>query len=485
MKKTKGFLCVICIILTFSFLITPANAQTEELLSASDNEATDNAIGCYSADAKDAFLGSAQIVKNAKSAFLYELNTKTLMYAWEPDLPLAPTSFAKILTAIIAIEEGAMDSAVTVTESALADLPPSAVSADLSVNEVLPLQELIYCMLVGSANDAASVIAHYLSGGQVPFALKMNEFAQKIGCTNSHFTNPHGLHDPAQVTTARDTAKILEYAMGNDLFRKIFAATEYTVPATNKSAERHLITGNYLMSMEEVEIYFDERVIGGRTGVANDNTRCLASVARVESMELLSVVMGSASIYEEGGNRIRSFGGYTETKSLLDAGFTGFAAKQILYDGQALVQFDVANGDALLTAAPRTSIRTVLPEQLETGDLSFRYSEDGRGLAAPIKAGDFICNVEVWYQGLRIAATELYALNDVRAQSLVQVQEPKSESIWPLILTVICVVIVAGVATLGLRSKWGRRIVLRLRRVMKRRFKGKWYDGLGIFARTL
>ena len=391
------------------------------------------------------------------------------MYAWEPDMQLPPSSFVKILTAIIAIENGNMDSAVTVTESALAELPASAVSVDLVINEVLPLKDLLYCMLVGSANDAASVIAQYISGGQSLFADKMNAFAQEIGCTGSHFTNPHGLHDPQQYTTARDTAKIMEYAMKNDTFREIFGATEYTVAATNKCPERYLVTGNYMMSMDEVEIYFDERVIGGRTGVANDSTRCLITVAHAGSMELLCVVIGSESVYEEGGNRIRSFGGYNETKTLLDAGFTGHSATQIVYDGQALIQFEIAGGDSLLSAGSHASISTVLPENTALADLSFRYSQEGGQLRAPVSKGDKVGSVEVWHDGLLLGMTELFAMNDVRDTSLVVLDVQEENSILPGVIMAIVLVILVITVFILYRTGRIRRFINRMRRAWRKR----------------
>ena len=464
MKKSKGFLCFISILLLLSLLTLPVLAQTEPS-TVPDEESSDlSSRGCFSADAKEAFLGDGQLVKNAESAFLYELNTQTLMYAWQPDLALSPSSFAKILTAIVAIEHGDLNSAVTVTESALADLPGSAVSVDLQINEVLTLNDLLYCMIVGSGNDAAAVIAQHIGGSQAGFAELMNHLASNIGCTGSHFTNPHGLHDPQQVTTARDTVKILAYAMQNETFRTIFSTSEFTVPATNKSQERNLLTGNYMMSMEEVEIYFDERVVGGRTGVANDRTRCLATVARSGSMELLCVVMGSASVYEEGGSRIRSYGGYNETKTLLDVGFTGYTASRILYDGQALMQYDVVNGDSFLTVGPHSSVLSVLPDNATLDDITFRYSNDSGQLRAPISVGDKVSTVEVWFGDLLLGTTDLYAMNDVRDQSVIMLCEKEKSYIWVIVVILVTVVVLAAVAVFLWRSGIGRKYLYRFRR---------------------
>ena len=144
MKKSTGFLSIIVTILILSLLPVGVFGETEptETIPFIEDAAV---YGCYSTDAQDAFLGDTQLIKNAKSVFLYELNTRTLMYAWEPDLQLPPSSFVKILTAIIAIENSNMDSAVTVTESALSELPASAVSVDLVINEVMPLHACWFC----------------------------------------------------------------------------------------------------------------------------------------------------------------------------------------------------------------------------------------------------------------------------------------------------------------------------------------------------
>ena len=473
MKKNKGFSCVISLLLVALTFLTPVFAVTEPTAAVEKEYQDLLAYGCYSADAREAFLGKDQLVKNAKSVFLYELNTQTLMHAWEPDLQLPPSSFVKIMTAIIAIENGDLDSIVTVTESALADLPASAVSVKLQVNEVITLRDLLYCMTVGSGNDAAAVIAQHIGGSQTKFVGLMNQRASDLGCDATHFTNSHGLHDPQQVTTARDTAKILAYAMKNETFRTIFTTAEYTVPETNKSPERELITGNYMMSMEEVEIYFDERVIGGRTGVANDRTRCLATVAKSGSMELLCIVMGSASVYEDGGSRIRSYGGYNETKELLDRGFTGFTASQILYDGQALIQYEVPNADDLLTLGPYSQVSSVLPDNATLADISFRYDKDENQLRAPISAGEKVCSVEVWYGNLLLAETDLYAMNDIREQQIISLYEKPSSGIPAVVIVAVVIILLAAVVFVLLRAGALQRLFFPLRKKALRRNRRK------------
>lgn len=476
MKKTTFLIKIICISLLTNLLVLPVSAQAPASLQ-NDTEAVDvGTSGCFSVDATVSILGADQLVKNAKSVFLFERNTQMLMYAWEPDLRLPPSSFVKILNAIIAIENGDLSDAVTVYQSVLDTVPSDAVSADLVADEVLSLEDLIYCMMVGSANDAAAVIANHIAGSQQLFVDKMNAFAQQLGCTGSNFVNVHGLHDDDQYITARDTARILSYAMENESFRTIFSAVYYTVPATNKSASRDLASGNFMMNQDDMQIYYDSRVIGGRTGVASDGTRCLATVAQANGMELICVVLGADSVYEEDGYSVRSFGGYNETKTLLDAGFTGYMTSQVLYDGQALLQREIANGDALLIAGPKTTIRAVLPDNMTTSDLTFKYSSSDQ-LHAPIAVGDKVCTVEIWYKNLFLGQTDLFAMNAVRAGSTFASPESAGEEMSTGLVIALVVLAAALISVtiflvrkgyIQLRARSRKRRVMRTRKDRRR-----------------
>ena len=134
-------------------------------------------------------------------------------------------------------------------------------------------------MMVGSANDAAAVIAEHIGTSQGAFVGLMNQRAKELGCENTQFMNANGLSHEEQYTTARDLAKITEAALHNEIFVELFSAIKYTVPATNKSEARELVTTNHLMSTETVRNQFDERVTGGKTGALNTTDRSLICTA--------------------------------------------------------------------------------------------------------------------------------------------------------------------------------------------------------------
>lgn len=455
MKKIGILWMLICLI--FSFVFVPVGVLAAEE-AAQSGEVSAVANSCHGVDADTALLGTEKRVDNLKSAFLYEANSQTLMYALNPDEKLAPASFVKILTVLIAVERGTLSDMVTVTEGAVASVPFDAVSADLLPNEQMSLEDLLYCVLVGSANDAASVVAEHICGSQEAFVQVMNDYARELGCTGTQFTNVHGLHDDAQYTTARDTARILDAALRNEEFRTVFTAVSHDIAATNLSEERNLITGNFLMDKSS-RLYYDSRVIGGRTGVAGDGRRTLAAAAEKNGMMLISVVMGAESVYLEDGYSAVSIGGYKETSTLLDAGFNGYKTAQILFADQALKQCTVIDGASDVVVGPNVSVTTVLPENITAGDLAFRFDDDT--YYAPIEAGQKLSNVTVWHGNMCIAQVELYALNAV--SSLRAQQEyiaPEKVNVWPVVLWVAVGIAVGVVVVFA-----GLRFVRILRRL--------------------
>ena len=368
--------------------------------------------GCNTVDGQVPFLGTGVLVSNTVSAVLYETNTDSLMYAHNADQQVSPASLVKILTALIAVEKGKMDDVVTVHEEVLATLAPDAAVVELVADEVLTVRDLLYCMMVASGNDAAVVLADHVLGSQEAFVAEMNRYAEELGCTATHFTNVHGLHDDNQYTTARDVTRILAKAVENEAFCEVFGAIYYTVPESNKSPERHISTQNYMMNDDKDVNYYDTRVTGSRTAVNNDYSRSVASVAELNDMQLICVVIGAKSQYAEDGYTTLVFGGYGETKQLLDLGFNGYRTAQILYPDQVFKQVSVVNGDCDLTIGTKSGASCVIPSNLGENDLVYRFADES-GYTAPVENGQSLSMLQVWYGSVCIAQSETYAMNGV------------------------------------------------------------------------
>lgn len=382
------------------------------VFAAEPTEDASISSGCNTIDGAVSYLGVQTSVKNCKAAILYETNTDTLMYAQNADTQLPPSSLLKILTALIAIEKGNMSDVVMVKEETLATLASDAVSIDLVPEEVVTVQDLLYGMMVGSGNDAAAVLAEHIMGSQQAFVDEMNRYAQSLGCTATNFTNVHGLHDDAQYTTARDVGRILAKAVQNETFCEVFGEKYYTVPETNKSEARYLTSQNYLINNDKVIDYFDERVTGSRTAVANDRTRSIASVAQVNDMELICIVMGAESKYEDDGYTVKVYGSYKETKELFNLGFTGNKTTQILHSNQTFMQKSVMDGSSDVIIGTDTGAFAVVPENINENTLTYRYVNEVP-MSAPIEKGQRAATLQVWLGAVCIAQADLFTMNKV------------------------------------------------------------------------
>ena len=176
MKKSP----IICLLLAFFMLISVLFPVT----SSASSPAVER--GCNSLQARVPLGGTQQLTETAKAVLLYELNTDTLVYAWNPDQRIDPSGMVKILTALVALEHGNLEDEVTVDRDTLNSVGIGIVSANLQSGEVITVRDLLYCVMVKSANDACAVLAKHIGGTQAEFVAMMNEKARQLGCTDSH-----------------------------------------------------------------------------------------------------------------------------------------------------------------------------------------------------------------------------------------------------------------------------------------------------------
>ncbi len=458
----KFGIILLCICLLWSFSVVTASATSGDIAESTVD-------GCIGLDAGETLLGNKKIVDNVRAALLYEANSKTLMFAQDADKAMYPASLVKIMTALVALENGKTSDIITVSETAISTVPFDAVSAKLQPGEELSLLDLLYCMIVGSANDAAAVIAEHTKGSQDAFVQEMNAYSVQLGCTGTTYINAHGLHDENQVTTARDVARVLDAALKNETFREIFFTKNYTVAATKYSAERYLKTGNAMVD-EVNRLYYDSRVLGGRTGVTEDGRRCLASVAEANGMQLISVVMGTESVYQEDGVSAISVGGYKETTDLLNAGFNGYKTAQILFANQALQQYKVSGGSNDVVVGPNASVSSVLPDNTTATSLSYRMNV--APLSAPVVKGEKLGIVEIYSGTMCVAISDLFALNSVEVAGMAIRQEEKKQESSPLITALIVIaIVIVGAAAILFSIRFYHRIGVALSKKRSARYR--------------
>lgn len=437
--------CVISVILTLCMLLgvfAPAVSAAEKTNS------------CHGMNAGQALISDQKKLDTAKVVLLYEMNTQTLVYNYDADKLINPTGLVKLLTVLVALEQGNLDDVVTVYQTTLNTVAIGAVSARLKSGEELTLRDLLYCIMVSSANDACAVVAAHIGGNQEGFVEMMNAKAAELGCTSSHFVDAHGLSDENQ-STARDLAIITLAALENPLFREMFALTEYTVEATNKSDARSLKSTNNMMREDKAN--YDSRVTGGKPAAASNTDRSMICTAQIGSANYLCVVMSAKGTMSEDGLAIVRYGIYEEVSALLDYAAGDFEVRQILDDSQVMYQYSVFGGENDVLLRPSADISVVLPKDCDIQKLQFDSTVEPEGLTAPISLGEKLGTLTIRYDGLVMGACDLLAVAAVagegtqiqNAERLEIVVDQRSEQ-WKNLLTGVALILLAlGVVVLA------------------------------------
>lgn len=404
--------------------------------------------GSHSLNAQYPVIAPGELEVEVKAAVAYEVGTDTMVYADHADERLYPASMTKIMTCLVALEMCDLSEIVTVDGAAIEYLDIGGSEAELVDGEQMTMQDLLYCLMVMSANDAAVTIAAHLAGSEEAFVERMNQKAAELGCTNTHFANAHGLHDENHYTTARDMARIMTACIQNEEFCKLYSETYHMVPATNLSPERELYTTNYLMSEALNQNYYDSRVLGGKTGFTTPAGRCLITVSESAGMKLVIVIMGAEAEFAEDGYTALSYGNFDATVELMDKIYGGYMPAQILSADQMLEQFPVNNGQTQVQGCTKESAGTVIPAGSGKSALRYDYSLNNGGVSAPLQSGSEIGTVRVWYQSQCVAQQTMYAGSDVKM--VVPDETPKyvnpaaqlkdKTSVWNIVLIVILVV---------------------------------------------
>ncbi len=184
----------------------------------------------------------------AQAAFLFDANSGLILYSKNADEELPQASCTKVMTALIAVERGHLDQMITVGADAHALVGPDSSYMGLGVGEKLTLRDLLYGLMLPSGNDAAVAIADGIAGSVPAFVALMNQRAQQLGLTHTHFDNPHGLDSPHHYTSARDLAALAAVAMRIPVLAKITSTFTYDIPATATHKAYSLMTGDDLLA---------------------------------------------------------------------------------------------------------------------------------------------------------------------------------------------------------------------------------------------
>lgn len=259
--------------------------------------------------------GEAAVVMDAETgAFLYSKNMEAKEY---------PASITKIMTTLVALENGDLDSKVKFSDWAVNSLEEGSSRLWMEVGEKITLRQALYGVMLESANDCANAVAEKVGGSEEKFAEMMNQKAAKLGCINTHFVNAHGLHQENHYTCARDMALIARAAMENPTFAEIAKTIEYIIPESKTVSQEHVLVNHQKMLYKEGFYY--KGCLGGKNGFTEASLNTLVTVAERKGRRLICVILRT-----NGPDKI-----CWETKDLLDYGFKKFTRKEIpIADGK-------------------------------------------------------------------------------------------------------------------------------------------------------
>ncbi len=331
-------------------------------------------------------------------AVLLESSTGKMLYGKNENQKLYPASTTKILTAILAIENCSLTDKLTASNTAITAIPAGYSNAAIQPGEALTTQELLELFLIHSANEVGYILAEHISGNIGDFATLMNKKATELGCKNTHFTNPSGLHDTNHYSTAYDMALIARYCMENETFRNIVSKPSCTIEATDKYQERYFKNTNDLINPSSK--YYYEYAIGIKTGFTSQAKNCLISASKKDGLELIAVALG-AEATEDGKS-----GRYMDSINLFNYGFSNYKNQEIATANTVIddITIDNATKDTKnLSLLLKDSITALTPNNLDLNKLD--YSIDlNENISAPIVEGDKLGKITYNIDGINYSS---------------------------------------------------------------------------------
>ena len=304
----------------------------------------------------------------SSAAVIMEDATQTLLYSKNMDQVLYPGATVKIMTTLLALENCQLTDQVTMTATGVSGVTDGGANISAQLDEVFTVEQCLYAIMLSSANDIALQLSEHIGGSVDAFVQMMNDRAAQLGCTNTVFTNPTGLPDENQHTTAHDMALIMKAAIDNESFRTIAGTASYTIPATNVSGGDRVLTNNFSMMSASNAAYY-QYCLGGREGYTEASGSTLVCAAEKNNTTLIAVVLQGAS-----GTTA------TEAGSLLDYGFDNFQTLSLGNNDFNMV----SGGDVYVPPGATADSLTTEDGEIQDGEYTRQYFFGGNAVGTAV-----------------------------------------------------------------------------------------------------
>ena len=341
---------------------------------------------------------------DAKASLIIEENSGKVIHEDNSNVQNYPASVTKILTAILTLENCELTDTVTVSKTAISNIPSGYVIAPLFVGEQMSVEDLLYALMLKSANDAAYVLAEHVGGSVEGFSEMMNKKAEELGCKNTHFVNPNGIHNSNHYTTAYDMYLIARYAMKNEEFVKIVSTYQHALSATNKYSKNDRLMKNTNAFVNPSSRYYDENVKGIKTGTTLQAGNCLITSTSKNGFVVITVILGAKTSESK----------FSETKKMMNYAFDNYEFTQIHKKGDVIKNIEVEKATKetkSLNLVISDDIKAINNIKIKAEEIEPEISLNDE-IIAPISKGQELGTIKYTVDGLEYKA-KLLAENDV------------------------------------------------------------------------
>ena len=391
MKRFLSSLILLCLIISyFTLPVFAAPSDAQFLQEAEERKALPidtNQIANWPAGPE---IG-------AEGAILLEANTGIVLYAKNPDERLYPASTTKLMTCLIAAEKCSMTEMVSFSHNAVFSIGQGSSNIGIDEGQSMPMKECLYGILTASANEVANAVAEHVAGNMDDFVILMNQKAEDLGCTNTHFVNANGLFNEEHYTSARDLAIIAASFFKNEQLAKIANTPSYHFEATATQPDDFVVRNKHQLISGEIKY---EGIKGGKTGYTGEARQTLVTCAEKDGMKLICVIMKEENPYQ-----------FTDTVSLFEYGFSNFiptnvSENEVSYHIQTIDYFHnsndiLGNSNELLSLDKNSYL--IMPRNVSFEDLTSVISYD-------VKSKDQLAILNYYYHGAYVGTAYINIL---------------------------------------------------------------------------
>lgn len=401
MKRLKNSVLILLILILLSSIFCNFVYATNIESSLDDSVTDTNTVAQIDVNLKDANT-------KAPSCLLLDVKTGEILYAKGAYKKMYPASTTKLMTAILVLENCKLDDIVTVSHNAIFSIPVGYSHASLKEGEELTVEQLLNVLLVPSANDAAIALAEHVAGSVEDFSVMMNNKAKELGCINTNFVNPNGIHDKNHYSCAYDLALIGKFAMQFSDIMRIAKVRQYTLPTTNKYDKKDRIFNatNALLTVGDSNYY--EYATGLKTGYTDTAGSCIVATAKKENRELLVVVLNGDSIDSR----------YDDCKTLFNYGFDQYSDVTLKQAGDVIQTIEIGNATKEtknLDVVVKDDISLLMKNSESVDDIEPTI-EINQSIRAPISENQIVGKITYTVDGKTYSA-DLVANSDVLPSS--------------------------------------------------------------------